>query len=346
LSYLAKKPLRVLVFGFGEVAAGYSYDPIMSDYFPFSSHAQVLKKHKSFNWDSVVDLNEKALGKARKLWHIPYAETMIEKIPDLGGIDIAVIATPPGHIRKKIIESLPNLTAIILEKPLGRNLQEAREFIGICNHKNIHVQVNFLRRADVTTRKLANGYIKTEIGEIQTANIHYGNGLNNNGSHMIDLVRMILGEVIAVQVISKAASFVEGPIDGDINLSCVLFLDSSISVNMTPIHFSHYRENSLDVWGAKGRLAFTQEGSMIYRWPRNANRLISNESEIAWDSGTVERTKIGHSFYELYDNLYSSLLGDNNLFSPVTSALKTQLVLDAIISSNNKNGSLVEVTYD
>ena len=346
MNYLAEKPLRVLVFGFGEIAAGYSYDPIMSDYFPFSSHAQVLKKHKSFNWDSVVDLNEKALEKARKLWHIPYAETMIEKIPDLGGIDIAVIATPPGRIRKKLIESLPNLTAIILEKPLGRNIQEAKEFIDICNRKNILVQVNFLRRADLTTRKLANGHIETEIGEIQTANIHYGNGLFNNGSHMIDLVRMTLGGVISVQVISQAPSFIKGPIDGDINLSCILFLDSGISVNMTPIHFSHYRENSLDIWGSKGRLAFAQEGSMLYRWPRVANRLISNESEIAWDSGTIERTDIGHAFYELYDNLSLSLLSNNDLFSPVKSALKTQLILDAIISSHNNNGSIVKIAYD
>jgi predicted dehydrogenase len=346
LSDLIKKPLRVLVFGFGDIAAGHAYDPIMADYFPFASHAQVLKNHKSFNWDSVVDLNEKALDKARKLWHIPYTETMIEKIPDLENIDIAVIATPPGPNRKKLVELLPNLSAIILEKPIGRNLQEAKELIAICNHKNIRVQVNFLRRADVTTRKLANGCIETEIGEIQTANIHYGNGLHNNGSHMIDLVRMILGEIISVQVISKAPSFVEGPIDGDINLSCILFLDSGVSVNMTPIHFSHYREVSLDVWGSKGRLAFTQEGSMLYRWPCVANRLISDEFEIAWDSGTVERTTMGHALYELYDNLSSSLLGDNNLLSSVDSAFKTQLILDAIISSHNNNGSMVEITHD
>ena len=54
--------------------------------------------------------------------------------------------------------------------------------------------------------------LNKDIGKIQSAFGLYGNGLNNNGTHLIDWSRMFLGEVNWVQAIANGECLKEGPI--------------------------------------------------------------------------------------------------------------------------------------
>jgi predicted dehydrogenase len=341
---LNTKPWRTLIIGFGNISQKYSSDPIMSRYYPYSTHAQVLTKHPDFDWDAVVDTSDAALKDASVSWGIKKCASSCSKIINPENIDVLIISTPPED-RSKYLPFFPNLKAVILEKPISNSVIESKKIIDMCKKNKIHAQVNYLRRLDTSMQELVDGGLESKIGNIQAGTIVYGNGLINNGSHMIDLVRMLVSEISAVQVAALKSSFLEGPIKDDINLYCILYLENGACINMIPLIFSAYRENSLDLWGTKGRLSINQEGLLIHHYPKSTNRAISNESEISSDKIVTTNSQIGQALYNLYDNLSGTLKGEESLCSDVSSALRNEIIIEKILYSYNHSGKLVSC-YD
>ena len=339
---MTRPELHTVLVGFGKVGAGYAEDPVIARYYPYATHAQVLAVHPDFAWEAVVDLSDAALEIARNRWKIPFVVHSIEELMPHYQPEIAVIATPPES-RLAIIEQLPTLRAVLVEKPLGLTVAEGQDFLDNCNRRGIWVQVNLWRRADETFRSFAAGRLTELVGQPQAVFGVYGNGLLNNGTHMVDFVRMLFGEIEAVQAIGGAISYPAGPIPGDVNVPFSLRLHSGLVVTMQPIRFEHYRENSLDIWGEKARLAIVQEGLGIFLYPRCENRAMQGEREIASDQPQVLESTVGRAFYQIYSNLAAVVHGEASLWSPGESALQTAKVIQAVLDSAQGGGTLIEV---
>jgi predicted dehydrogenase len=330
---MTRTKLRTAVIGFGQVAQGYADDPLMARHYPFATHAQVLAAHPAFDWVAVVDPSPTARDAASR-WNVPHAVADVDALGAVAGaIEVAVFATPPG-VRLSFLESLPALRAVIVEKPLGRNLAESEEFVRVCRERGILVEVNFWRRADKQFRALAGGKLRDLVGDVQCAFGVYGNGLLNNGLHLVDFVRMLLGEIDSVEWSSSDAP-VAGPIAGDVNPSFVLALHAS-KVFAHPVRFDAYREVGLDIWGEKGRLAIYNEGLTIAHFPRAANRAMRGESEIEFDSPSYLQSTVGDAFYEMFTNVADALEGTAPLFSDGESALRSSAVVEAVAAAESR----------
>ena len=134
--------------------------------------------------------------------------------------DVAVIAIPPIG-RLEIIKKFPNLKAIILEKPIADNIDEAQKIFDFCKKNKILVEINFCKRFDKKILKHLESF-SSDVGSIQAAFGLYGNGLRNNGSHLIDWARMFLGEVCWVQSLADGKFIEEGPIQYDKNFPFII----------------------------------------------------------------------------------------------------------------------------
>lgn len=313
----------------------------MAAQFSHATHVQVLKSHPDFELSAVVDISQKALQTAREVWEIDNLATSIDELPNAHEIEVAIIATPPAD-RLKIIESLPALSAVLVEKPLGTNIHDAKEFLAACSKRNILVQVNLLRRADETMRLLAAGRLHEIVGQPQCAAICYGNGLLNNGTHMVDLARMLLGEIEAVNAHCGGPMLVEGPIEGDLNFALSLQSKAGPVINLQPLSFKYYRENSLDIWGDKGRLAIMNEGLTMLKYSIVQNRSLTNAGELASEDPQVLPTNIGTSLFGMYSNLAQAMAGRSKLFSSGDSALLTAAVIEAGFLSLTQSGAAVK----
>jgi predicted dehydrogenase len=334
--------LRTVVVGFGKIAAGYADDPVMARYYPFATHAQVLAAHPAFSWEAVVDISDKALALARERWRIPYVAKSVPELSLQYLPEVAVIATPP-QFRSAIIEQLPSLRAVLVEKPISLTLIEGQKFLDACHRLNVLVQVNLLRRADEGCRELAAGRLSELVGQPQAVFGVYGNGLLNNGTHMVDLVRMLLGEVEGVQVVSGFEPYPAGPVPGDVHVPFSLRLSGGPVVMMQPLRFEHYRENALDIWGEKARLLIVQEGLGLFLYPRRPNRAMQGEREIAPDQPRMIESTVGRALYKIYDNLAAAVHNGASLWSPGESALRTEQVIEAVRESAQRNGELIEL---
>jgi len=324
--------LRTVVVGFGRIGSGYADDPVMARHYRYATHAQVLRDHPMFGWDAVVDVSEMALDSARERWGVAIAEKTLDKMSEQYQPEVAVIATGPES-RIETIEALPSLRAVIVEKPLGLTKTAARTFLGLCRKKQILVQVNLWRRADSLFLQLSHGLLRKLIGEPQCVFGIYGNGLMNNGTHMVDFVRMLLGEVERAKAIGPAKSFDSGPLPGDVNVAFTLRMRSGVLVMMHPVDFVRYRENSLDIWGDMGRLSIMQEGLKLYFYPVGENRAMQGEREVASDQPQELSSTVGEALYHLYDNLALALMDGRPLLSPGNSAYETMEVVHQILNS-------------
>ena len=326
---MSNAPLRTAVIGFGQIAARYADDPLMAKYYPYATHAQVLFNNPQFEWLAVVDPDENSRSEASTHWEVPYVAEDISHLGRLASdIDVAVIATPP-QFRLDIIEKLPNLKAVLVEKPLGCTLDEANLFLEYCEKRNILVQVNFWRRADQLFRALATNELKERVGTIQAVHAVYGNGLLNNGSHLVDFIRMLLGEVSFVAPLGEH-SFIEGPIKHDMNLGFLLGLESGVSVVAQPIQFSCYREVGIEIWGEKGHLSILNEGLTVTYRQSTQNRAMSETNEISFDDADYLESTVGDALFHMYENLALALKGNKTLCSPGASALKTSQIVSLI----------------
>lgn len=321
--------LRTALFGCGQIGARYAADPLMSKFYPYSSHAQVLADHPAFDWVAAVDpvvADAQACADAYQV----VAAADVSDLADTEDIELAVLATPPGA-RRKIVEALPGLKAVVVEKPLGANMAEADDFAALCRRRNLVVQVSLPRRADTSHRALANGELQRLAGDIQAAFLIYGNGLRNNGTHMIDVARMLLGEIRAVSVPAGASGFAGSPLADDINTPFTLAMECGVMVMGQPISFEHYRENALDLWGTEGRVSLISEGLRICRFAKRANRSTTGAYEIVSDEPTAETTSMGHALYALYDDLAEALAQGCAPVSTIDSALATTAVVEDVI---------------
>jgi predicted dehydrogenase len=334
------KPLRTVIIGFGKVSATYADDPAMARYYPYSTHAQVLASHPAFAWEAVVDPDPTALQLAKEKWQIHHVAIDVTTLAKLYEPEVAVIATPPQY-RLEIIEQLPTLKAVLVEKPLGTTISEAELFLEKCHQRGLLVQANLWRRADTAFRSLAQGQMKELIGTPQTVLGVYGNGLLNNGVHVVDFMRMLFGEIEQVQAIGAITPYIAGPIAGDVNVPFTMRMEGDIVATFHPLRFEHYREVGLDVWGTTGRLAMMHEGLDMVVFPRQPNRAMQDEFEVSFDQPTRLDSTVGMAFYQVYENLAQAIHCQHPLWIEGQLALEAAKVISAINSSSQQGGKIV-----
>lgn len=332
--------LKTVLVGFGRIGAGYASDPKMAKYFRYATHAQVLQEHPKFSFEGIIDPREDLSVLARQ-WNVERFASSFDSFEYKENVDVLVLATPPEH-RLSIISQFPNLKAVILEKPIASNMETAVQLMEYLCFRKILTQVNLMRRADVFTRSLAKGGLEAQVGVVQAVFGQYGNGLRNNGTHIVDLLRMIFGEVESVQALNVKKAFAEGPLNNDLNVSFEIVFKSGELATIQPLKFRYYRENALQFWGAKARLDYMHGGITIMKSGIAPNRMLSTENELAVDSVEGIESTLGHALYQIYSNLSAALSNEEDLFSPIESALETQRVIEAICDSVKKDGTKID----
>lgn len=334
-------PLRTAIIGFGKIGAGYADDPVMARHIRYSTHVQVLSEHPAFDLVAVVDPSQEARDLARSRWKVEACFADTGALAELADIDLAVIATPPDD-RLAAIDPLPNLKAVVVEKPLGRNLDQGAAFLRHCRFHGILVQVNLWRRADQAYRELASGDLEKHIGRPQAALGVYGNGLLNNATHMVDFAAMLLGEITMVQAIGSPRPRAGNPISGDPDQGFALQTSSGAMATWLPLDFDHYREVSMDIWGTAGRCELLLEGLVARCSPLQLNRAVEGTSEVGSDSPVPIASTVGRALWQLYDNLADALANNADLWSPGETALAAEAVIDAIHRSATRDGAMVQ----
>lgn len=322
---------KTAIVGFGQVAAGYSDDPRHSRFYTHPTHAAAVSAHPNFDLRAVADPSERARASARDRWAVTTVVADVSELRDVG-VEVAVLATPPAN-RLAAIGALPQLRAVLVEKPLASTVEEARRFLDECARRGILVAVNLMRRYDEDLQRLAAGGLHQRCGAVRAVFAVYGNGLRNNGTHVVDTARMLFGPIAQHGVVPGGMPFTEGPLDGDVNVPFYLVAESGLMIVGQPVRFADYREVSLDIWGEQARLQLVHEGLLEIVSPRGDNRQLQNAREIEHDQSSNRTTSIGGALRRVYDNLDGALNGRAALACSGEDAFETLQVIERIMAT-------------
>lgn len=333
------RPLRTLIVGFGSIADTLGDDKNMRRFFGSLSHAEALAKHQMFDLGAVLDPAPEARLRAVRRWGIERVFESVEAAVKNYDPEIVVITSPPGE-RLNILNRFKGVKGVFLEKPLGG---EAKAILNWSIEAKVPVQVNYWRRAVPDFIEFSGSKLTSELGEIQAIFGTYGNGLRNNGSHLIDFARMLIGEVESAHAIGFGEAVALSKVKDDVNVGFCLLFSGNRAMVVLPVNFIHFREVSIDFWGTKSRLSISQESLLIQQFPLSENRGLDNELEINSEQAQFLTPNVRQSLDAMYENLYQCIACECPLLSSLESAVQTEKVVSAIedsISLNNQKISL------
>ena len=204
-------------------------------------HRRVLDSLAEAELVAVCDLDE---GRARALADGTGARvcTRWQELLDAGDLEALIVCTPPKFHRQPAVAALSGGLPVYLEKPIARTPEDAAEIVAAAERSGTVCAVGYQWHAldllDALPAVLAGQQIGllvgTSIGPTQSrpwfVDMRAGGGnLLERGSHHMDLVRTVAGEVAAVQAAAgrvRLARSAGDPGDMDDALTLVLELAS------------------------------------------------------------------------------------------------------------------------
>lgn len=173
-------------------------------------------------------------------------------------VHIISVATPP-ETHRSIVEACAaaGVKAIVCEKPLAPTPADCRAMIAACAASGSRLFVNHSRRFDPILRAAA-AEVPERLGEIVQVVGHYSGGLWNSGTHMVDLIRMLCGEL--AWALGGRRPFDEAP---DPGYDAILQLEHGARVTLLAHDVRDYAIFDLHIYGRRGALHVTDSGFTV-----------------------------------------------------------------------------------
>lgn len=185
----------VLIIGCGAIAGGYDAERSPDDW-PLS-HAGAIARDERFELAACVDPDDAARKAFAERWSAPVAVPSLEALDaGAGAFDVIVVASPTQFHAEHLEQARclqPKL--VFCEKPVADDFAQVLEITTRFDDDGILLAVNHTRRWAPDLAALATQARGGEWGAFVSAVGTYGKGVVHNGSHMVDLLRMFLGDL-------------------------------------------------------------------------------------------------------------------------------------------------------
>ena len=187
--------MRAAVVGAGAIGAALD---IPGQVFPLTHAGGYLAA--ACDLVALVDTADSVVQEAARWGTKPYRDfvrMLSECQPELISFAVPAAVRPNLMLQALAFESV---RAVIAEKPLATSPQEARALVEAYRQRGVPLIVNYSRRFVPIWQELAGRLA-------MSATIKYAKGIAHNGSHAIDLCRMLFGECLSVRALSRKHDF-------------------------------------------------------------------------------------------------------------------------------------------
>jgi len=206
------KPKKIALIGCGRI--GFILENDRLRYKPCTHFGGATSANLKINY--ACDINRERLKEFARIGNlsknnlfIDYKELLLNERPDL----VIIASWTETHADIGILAARNGARTIICEKPISSNLLHAGRFIDECNKNNVSLIINHERRYDSRYRLVKKLLNDGRIGEVKTvkasilssgyngsSSIKEGGGpLLHDGTHMIDMIRFLFGEITSVR---------------------------------------------------------------------------------------------------------------------------------------------------
>jgi len=317
-------PLRVLIVGCGNIAGVFDQELSTSD-LPLT-HAGGYSRDAHFYVAACVEPNDNRLGAFVDAWEVPNGFHSIDEALDSGHqFDVISICSPTYchlHNVKKALRFKPKV--IFCEKPVTLSTLETEALVIECEKLGIHLAVNYTRRWDPDISKLKDDMQAGRWGELRSVLGTYNKGILNNGSHMVDLLHLLVGPMDIVNIGKPTCDY----FPDDPTVPVWLSGPQEVPVHLACGHAKDYTIFELQFIFSLGVL--TMEAGGLY-WRKRC--VIDSDTFKGYrmlDEGVRRVGKYPNAMIRAIDNIYRTISLGEPLASTGLTALATQRVCEQI----------------
>jgi predicted dehydrogenase len=321
---MTHSPLRVLIVGCGNIAGG--FDSGRAPGFLPYTHAGAYVRDERFVLAACVEPNDQRRYDFMQAWGVPVGFNSIEQaLSTKGQFDVISICTPTdchAHDLEVAIQLKPEI--IFCEKPVTASVKETERVIAECNNLDIPLAVNYTRRWAPDIERLKTDMQAGRWGTLRTVSGYYSKGILNNGSHMIDLLHLLIGPMAIVKVGKPVQDFflndptvpvwLEGPLGVPVHLACG--------------HAADYAIFELQLVFSQGMLTM-EEGGLFWR----ERRVVDSDNFKGYrvlNEGLRHAGEYPRAMLQALDNIYCSINDGESLVSTGESALAVQRLCEEV----------------
>jgi predicted dehydrogenase len=249
--------LRAAVVGCGAIGAGTgAAHPDVG----VGSHAAAYAACPDTELVAVCDTDLARARACADRWGAPAVHADAGELIAAAAPELVSVCTPDGTHAALVALALraPATRAVLAEKPLAGDARTAAELAARARERGVVLAVNHTRRFPPAFRALRAALADGAIGELQHVAGGYVAGLRHNGTHWLDLLRMLAGEPTAVRGRDRLRE--GGP---DPTLDAELALPGGASAQLAGLDARRFTHFEMDLVGTAGRVRIVESGHRI-----------------------------------------------------------------------------------
>lgn len=316
--------LRCLIIGCGQIAGG--FDAQRSPEQMPLSHAGAFTRHGRYRVLACVEPIASRRAEFMQRWAVPegYAD-VTELASHAGCYDVISVCSPTSeHYRSMKAAIALNPRLIFCEKPLAPQLSQASELVEACRLAGIPMVVNYTRRWDEDLVQLVEDLKSGVWGAVRSVVGVYTKGILNNGSHMVDLLNLLFGQLSVRDVgLPVYDGFPDDP-----SVAVMLATDDLIPVQLSHADARDYSMFELQIVTEKGVITM-EDGGLHWR----TRRVIDSPNFRAYrtlDAGVGRAGRLPGAMLAAVSEIYEVLTSEGAISSNGENALRAQQICEAI----------------
>ncbi|HYA36210.1 MAG TPA: Gfo/Idh/MocA family oxidoreductase [Candidatus Binataceae bacterium] len=306
----------------------------------------------------IFDVNIEAAHEKAQMFGI---ERVFDSIAEAAATKDSIfdIAIPPQHI-ESVLPELPHRSAVLVQKPMGRDLAQARRILELSRKRNMTAAMNFQLRFAPNMLALKDAIDRGMLGEILDIEVRillqtpweYWAFLKGaprlevlmHSIHYLDLIRHLIGEPRGAYC--RGVRLPDLPDYADVRTSIILDYGDTIRCSLTMNHAHRfgprYARSQLKIEGT--RAAAIAKMGVNLNYPHGEPDTL----EFAPVGGEWESVQLrGSWFLEAFEgpmsNLQRFVAGDDAaLVSPFDDACRTMALVEACYESSAAGGAPIE----
>ena len=335
---MSSPTLNVLIIGCGNIAGG--FDAVRADdALPFT-HAGAYRKHGGFSLGACIDPDSAKREAFRTHWQVSQGFAKFDPAQHQAGeFDVISICSPTAKHAEQIDAAIalkPKL--IFCEKPVTTNVVDTLYCVQRCEEEGIQFAVNHTRRWAPDVLRLKQELSAGHWGQIRSVVGHYNKGVLNNGAHMLDLLRYLLGTLNLASAEKPVWDYWED----DPSIAAQLHSESGIPVYLNVAHASDYAFFELQITTERGVISM-ENGGLNWRIRRTIQSPDFKDYR-SLSAGEMVEGEYSMAMTNAISNIYNAITSGEALASNGYSALQAQRLCEQIkVAALAKNKKIRKV---
>ncbi len=316
---------RVLIIGAGRIGATFDKPGDKN----ILTHAHAFSRTKGFVLHGFIDSDYGKAQQASKIWGGD-AFWGLDEALQADIVDVVCLAAPDEYHADYLKElARHDIKLIFAEKPLTHTWEETEQIADLYSQLALPLAVNYSRRYVPEFSYWRECIQAGDWGRFLGGNVYYGKGLVHNGSHLLDLLLYLFGDLRLIKTLEKINDYYPH----DPSLSALLQLKQEGFFHLQAMDYNYYGFCEMELLFEKKRVRMVNSGFNLEEYDVKDNPIFEGYRGL-FHSRSLS-SSLGIAMENAAANIYGFLTKNERLFCDIDDALAVSRLCRAIQEGSN-----------